>query len=178
MSNAPNAQLWVDDIEKHILAKQQIMIKAAADCAPINKMISEVKSAAKNDGISVKVLNALILERKHLRNAANVREKLEDDDLVAELEVLRDGVRAVEGIEDLFSFAAAEIDEKITAIKSRRGKKQAERAASDSAAVDSLTDDDLPEDDEDPRPRFMKEAEAEHVADNVTKIGKGIKPLH
>lgn len=123
MTNYANAQRWVDEIEKHILAQQQIMIEAAGKCAPIKKMISDVKAAAKNDGMSVKALNALILERKHLRNAAAVRDKLEDEDLIAELEMLRDRVAAVAGLEDLFSHAVGEIDAEIASAKAGRGGK-------------------------------------------------------
>jgi hypothetical protein len=173
---ASAAERWVLEIERHEQAKREIMIEAAADCEPKNKLIREAKAAAKNEGISVKALSALILERKHLRNAAKVREKLDDEDLIAELEMLRDQVSAVAGVEDLFSFATEQLDGEIT--KAKAGKK--------AKGQPIPADDEQSEDDQDLRSTAQKEAEAARlaqeaevekaVADNVTKLRRGIKP--
>lgn len=175
-NTATAAERWVLEIEKHVLSKQQIMIQAAADCEPFNKLIREAKAAAKEEGISVKALSALILERKHLRNAANVREKLEDDDLIAELEMLRDQVSSVAGIEDLFSFATEQLDGEIA--KAKSGKSAAAKVKKAKAStLDNLSDD------SDIRPTHLKEAERQRLEEEAAKrnaaaLNDGISKLH
>lgn len=139
-----NAQRWIDECEKHALSCQQIMMEAAAKCAPFKAMLKEAKAAAKESGISTTVLNAALLERKHLRNAAKVQEKIEDDDLRAELDEFR---RKIAPVADLPLFGAA--------LDAAEGKVKAGRktpAQRNSEAMDSVAD--QPEDD--PRPRFLK----------------------
>jgi hypothetical protein len=161
-NTAQAAQRWLDEIEKHVETCQQIMMDAAAKCQPYKTLINEAKAAAKNEGIGTKALSALILERKHLRNAAKVRDKLEDEDIVAELEMLRDQVKAVAGIEDLFSFAADQIEGEIEA---KRGKKAADRAKAKSDVLDDLTG--------------KSEDEFDRVGrENAAAVEAGIKPLH
>lgn len=153
------AQRWVDEHERHELECQQIMIDAAAKCAPIKAMMSEVKKAAKEDGISAKVFGAILLERKHLRNAAKVRDKL-DEEFHDDLDEIR---AALTPVADLPIFGAA-----IEAAE----KRSSERKQKSAAAVDELTDD---ADDEDPRPEFLKQQEQERL--NAELITGGIKAL-
>jgi hypothetical protein len=180
MSNAATAaDRWVKEIEGHVLTCQQIMAKAAADCGKYKTFISEAKTAAKNEGVGTKALNALLLERKHLRNAANVRAKLEDDDLIAELEMLRDQVKPVEGLE-LFKFAAEQIDGEIAKAKGKTAEKVRKKKA---AAIDSLTDD-LDDKDFDPRLLHLKstheqiDAEEAAAVANAKAIQDNIKHLN
>lgn len=101
-SQYPTAQRWVDEHEKKELECQRIMMEAAARCAPIRAQMKDVKAAAKNDGIGAKVFAAILTERKHLKNAAKVREKLEDHDdgesLVAELDNVRASLAPMKGL--------------------------------------------------------------------------------
>lgn len=154
-----NCQRFVDEYEKHELEKQHIMLEAAQKVANgPGKFMKEVLALAKEDGIPVKVLRAALLERKHLKNAAKVRDKL-DEELADELEQLRDLLKPVADL-PIFGAAIADAEKKVTAAK---GKK-AERASS----VDSLTDDD------DPRPRFLK---GEDGMTDAERLGSGIKQL-
>jgi len=163
MSNtATAAERWVLEIERHVLAQKQIMMDAASKCAPFKKLIGEAKAAAKNEGISVEALNALITQRQHLRNAVGVVKKLEDDDLISELEMLRDQVPAVEGVEDLWAYAREQIEGEIAEAKAKRSPRAAAAAKAKSDALDDLADDEFD--------RVGRE--------NVTKLNAGIKKLN
>lgn len=178
MSNGfKSAQRWIDEHEKHERACQQIMMEAAAKCAPIKAMMSEVKKAAKNDGISIKVFSAALLERKHLRNAAAVRDKLEDEDMQDELDEFRRHVQPVADL-PLFGAAIEAAEEKVARSKASRAKKRSE-------ALDSLTDDEAPGPDAfeemgDPRPRHLRDKADETVTgqDAVDRLKSGITALN
>lgn len=160
-----NAQRWCEDYERHELECQQIMIDAAARCAPIKAMMGEVKKAAKQDGIGAKIFAAALLERKHLRNAAKVREKL-DEELHDDLDQLR---AALKPVADLPIFGAA-----IDAAEKRSSERQKKNAA----AVDELTegaDTEAADGEDDPRPAFLKAKEQDRQ--NAEFLARGIKTL-
>ncbi len=168
--NTPSSvQRWVDEHERHEAECQQIMIEAAAKCAPIKARMLEVKKAAKNDGISTKVFGAILLERKHLKNAAKVRDKL-DEEFQDELDMLREKLAPVADL-PIFGAAIQAAEEKATGAK----KRKAEKAKANSDAIDSLTQQD---DDEDPRPRFLKDKGETVTGDAaLERLSEGIKPL-
>lgn len=157
----PNAQRWVDEIDRHEAEIDALRMEHAARVATVRKLQRGVKDAAKEDGISTKVFNAILLERKHLKNAAKVRDKLEDDDLAAEAEMVRERLSPVA---DLPLFGAA-IDAAESAVV-KRGKRGA-------AAVGSILDDDA-----DVRPGFLKPSPDDVAAAENAAALAGLKGLN
>jgi hypothetical protein len=149
----PNAQRFVDEFEKYELEKQQIMLDAAKKVADgPGKFMKQVIELAKNDGIPPKVMRSVLLERKHLRNAAKVRDKL-DDELVDELDVLRKSLAPVADL-PIFGAAIAAAEGK-TSRKSKTDAQIDTLGDDDDAEADSI-EDDLGDEADDPRPRFLK----------------------
>lgn len=125
ISNAfPNAQRWIDDYERHERDVQDIMMKAAKAVADgPGKFMKETLGLAKNDGIPIKVMRAALLERKHLRNAAKVRDKL-DDELVDDLADLRASLAPVVDL-PIFGAAVAAAEAQASS-RSARKKREAD----------------------------------------------------
>ena len=156
----PNAQRWVTEYERHEAEKQALAIEFAQKVANgPGKHMKETIARAKEDGIPVKVIRAALLERKHLRNAAKVRDKLEEE-TQDELDVLR---KSLAPVADLPIFGAA-----IEKAEAAATERKAARNKARSAAVDSLTDDDA-----DLRPRHLRNGDDDPAA----AIAAGIKPL-
>ena len=167
--NTQDAQRWVDECEKHEKTCQDIMIGAAAKCAPYKVMIRECKSAFKETGGSVRALTAVLLVRKHLRNAAAVRDKLDDEDLQNELDMLRSKLAPVADM-PLFGAAIAEAETRVK-----------KKAKSREKAVDSLTGGDLvdgDDNDDDLRPPHLREKASGISDEDAARIMTGITPLN
>ena len=145
------AQRWVSEIEKHQETKLSIMMKAIADCRPIEKLIKEAKAAAKNAGIPAKVLGAALKERDLLRKVAKNRAIL-DEETAEELEMMIAALKPVEGL-PLFDNAIEAAEAKKAKAEKRQAKKKAESDDIDALGEDSQT------------------------AANVVALKSGIKPL-
>jgi type III secretion system FlhB-like substrate exporter len=152
-----NAQRFVDEYEKHELDKQQIMLAAAKKVAEgPGKFMKQVIELAKNEGVPVKVFRAVLLERKHLQNAAKVRDKL-DEELVDELDVLR---KSLAPVADLPIFGAALAAAEAGAPKKSKSEALVDDLTNDDDGDDAGEVEDDLEDSDDPRPRFLKQPAA------------------
>lgn len=145
------ANRWVKEIEKHLETKVSIMMKAVADCRPVDKLIKEAKTAAKNAGIPAKVLNAALKERDLLHKVAKNRAAL-DDETSEELDLMIEALEPVKGL-PLFDNAREAAEE-----KRERTKRKADRQKAEAADIDDLAGD-------------------PQTAANVIALKGGIKPL-
>ncbi len=111
---------------------------------------------------------AFKLEIKRHRLAA--KHARQNDNLVAEEEAdvveLADVIREKLGVFADTALGAAAVESAEAKVAARRGKK--------SAALDDLAGDN---DDYDPRPQFLKNQEAQRIADNEELLRAGIRPL-
>ena len=151
------AQRWVDEIEKHQETKKSIMMKAVADCGPVEKMIKDAKAAAKNAGISPTLLGKALKERDLLRKVVKNRGDL-DDEAVDDFEQL---ISALKPVADLPLFGAA-IDH--AEVEKAKAEKKKAKAAEGRAAMASLLPKDAP-------------GVPDQVKNNVVALNEGIKPL-
>lgn len=178
--DAETAQRFIDEIEKCKAEKLSRHSAYMAECAGISGRIKDWKDRAVEAGIARKPLNAE-LKRRDLQGKID---GLTDDFEADELEELEDLQEALGVFVDTplgrAAMGKAEGDEPAPKGKGRKKAKAGEQvdtsADAKAAALESI-DDDLPDAD-DPPPRFLKQEEAERVAENVERLEAGIHPLN
>ncbi|MGO4171587.1 hypothetical protein [Bosea sp. TAF32] len=80
MSNGfEGAERWVKEIERHHETLATYQGEYMARCRTVRESISGCFDAAKDAGIPVKELRAVITERKLLRKIEGIREKLDEE---------------------------------------------------------------------------------------------------
>jgi hypothetical protein len=146
-----SAQRWVSEIEKHQDSVQDVMMRAMRDCQPYHEFIREAKAAAKGEGISVKLLNAALKERKLQRAIVKNRADM-DEEIAEDFEAMIEALAPVAGL-PLFAVAAADLEAKAEARKAKK--------AARSADIDALSDVPMPD----------------IVGSNVTALRAGIQQL-
>lgn len=145
------ASRWVGEIEKHLDSVQDVMMRALRDCQPYHEMIREAKAAAKAEGISVKLLNGALKERKFLRSIVKNRAEL-DEDIADDFDEFVAALEPVKGL-PLFDNAREAAEE-----KRERSKRKTDRQKAEAADIDDLAGD-------------------PQTAANVVALKGGIKPL-
>jgi hypothetical protein len=168
------AKPYIDEILEELEELASLRGSYMASCKVIRDRIKEVKTRAVDDGIRRKALNKW-LERHQLEaDLEALDEELEDEDK-EQYELL---------VESLARFGELPLVD--AALKRAKGEKpeavdpadQAPKKGRKSKAeAPKLSVVPPKEDGEDPRPQFLKDREAERVAESTKRIEEGIKPL-